>query len=137
MIKRTKDWEKRLKNVIEKHMALPSVYGTSDCYLIADDAVEALIGEQMFPDCRSYTSEIGAAKLLKSKNFVNVEDAFASMFEKISPSLAHRGDIGVMLNDQGQVCGGVFTALGFMSRDDVKIIFLPVSRVKSAFKVGR
>ncbi len=132
---RVKDWEKRLKLAIEKHMKLPSQYGISDCYLIADDAVFAVTGERMFPDV-SYTTEQGAAKQLLQKGFVTVEDAFASKFSSVPPSLAQRGDIGV-IDDNGQICGGVFTSIGFAVRDEKKVMFVPASRVKTAFKVGR
>ncbi len=135
---RIKDWEKAAKTVIEKHIALPSQFGLSDCYLIADDMVEAVTGTKMFGvDAGKYTTEQGAAKKLAKHGFTTVEDAFASKFEQISPLQAQRGDIGIYLNDDGSLCGGAFTALGFMSRDDKRVIFLSASRVKSAFKVGR
>lgn len=133
---RVKDWEKRLKIVTQKHMALPSVYGVSDCYIIADDAVEAVIGEQMYPGVRNYKTEKGAAKKLQQHGFSTVEHAFAAKFETIAPSLAQRGDIGVIY-DNGVVCGGFFTALGFATRNKDDLVFVPVGRVKFAFKVGR
>lgn len=132
---RLKGWEKALKLVIEKHLALPSEYGVSDCYLIPDDAVEAITGKRMYPDV-SYSNEIGAAKALRAHGFDNVEQAFAAKFEECPPSLAHRGDIGVMYNN-GEICGGVFTALGFMTRTNAVPVFLDASRVAKAFKVGR
>lgn len=132
---RIKGWERALKAVIEKHLALPSQYGVSDCYLIPDDAVEAITGERMFADI-AYTNEIGAAKALRAHGFENVEQAFGSKFEEIPPSLAHRGDIGVVY-DNGEICGGVFTALGFMTRTNTTPVFLTIDRVKSAFKVAR
>lgn len=132
---RVANWEKRLKDVISKHQALPSQYGISDCYLIADDAVEAMTGQRMFENIE-YSNEIGAAKMLRSHGFENVEQAFACKFENVPPSLAQRGDIGV-IDDHGEICGGVFTSVGFMTRDKNKVVFLPVTRVKTAFKVGR
>lgn len=134
-MKRIKGWEKQLKLCVEKHMKLPSEYGTSDCYLIADDAVFAITGECMYSDV-SYTNEIGAAKALLSHGFKTVEDAFAAKFETINARLAQRGDIGVM-DSNGEICGGVFTSIGFAVRDAKKILFVPVSRVKTAFKVAR
>lgn len=131
---RIEGWENQLKLAIEKHMELPSQYGISDCYLIVDDAVLAVTGERMFPDV-SYTTEQGAAKQLLQKGFNTVEDAFTFKFPTIPPSLAQRGDIGV-IEDSGQICGGVFTAIGFAVRDDKRVTFIPISRVKTAFKVG-
>lgn len=128
-------WERRLVLVVSKHQALPSQYGISDCYIIADDAVFACIGQRMFDDIE-YSNDIGAAKALRSHGFTNVEQAFASKFERIAPTLAQRGDIGVT-EDNGQLCGGFFSSIGFVTRNNDKIVFLPVSRVKTAFKVGR
>ena len=136
MMTRVKGWEKALKEVMQRHMALPSEFGVSDCYLICDDTVLAITGERMYPDAIGYTSELGAAKKLAAHDFANVEQAFAAKFEIIHPMHAQRGDIGVIDND-GAICGGVFTALGFMVRDENQITFLPVTRVKAAFKVGR
>jgi hypothetical protein len=135
MIGRVKGWEKALKAVITKHQALPSQYGVSDCYLICDDAVEAITGSRMFPDV-SYTTEQGAAKQLLLHGFKTVEDAFMFKFPTVPVSLAQRGDIGVM-EENGVVSGGVFVGIGFMCRDVSKVVFLPISRVKTAFKVGR
>lgn len=132
---RIKDWERRLKAAIEKHMALPSQYGLSDCYLIADDAVEAVTGKTMYgASARRYTTPAGAAKQLRKRGFETVEDAFSSRFPSVAPTLAQRGDIGV-IERGGEVCGGVFTALGFAVRDDRRVLFLPASQAKSAFRV--
>lgn len=131
---RVKNWEKNLKTVIEKHMVLPSQFGVSDCYLIPDDAVEAVTGSRMYPKAIGYKSEAGAAKKLRQHGFENVEQAFASKFEEIPTSLAQRGDVGVV-EVNGIISGGVFTALGFMTRGETSVIFVPYTEVKKAFKV--
>ena len=115
---------------------VPSQYGVSDCFLIADDSVEAITGERIDPSLLGYSNEVGAAKKMRQHGFENVEQIFASKFEEIPPSQAQRGDIGIVESD-GELCGGVFTALGFATRDEFTLLFLPVSRVKTAFKVGR
>lgn len=132
---RVEGWERRLKLAVEKHMRLPSEYGLSDCYLIADDGVEAVLGEHMYPGARGYETEAGAARQLRKRGFETVEDAFRARFPEIPPTLAQRGDIGVIDRD-GVVSGGVFTSLGFMSRGAGAPVFLGASEVKSAFKVG-
>lgn len=131
---RVDGWEKNLKIVIERHMALPSQFGVSDCYLIPDDAVEAVTGSRMYPKAVGYKSEAGAAKKLHQHGFENVEQAFAAKFEEIPTSLAQRGDIGV-IEVNGIISGGVFTALGFMTRGETAVIFVPYAEVKRAFKV--
>lgn len=135
MILRLKGWENRLNEVIEKHRILPSEYGISDCYMLADDAVLALTGQRIFDDVQ-YDSKLGAAKELLRHGFENVEDAFADKFERIPPSLAQRGDIGIVIS-RNEICGGFFSSIGFVVRDDYQLTFLSVSNVHSAFKVGR
>lgn len=135
MMKRVDGWEKRLKLAVQKHMALPSKFGVSDCYLLPDDVVEAVTGERIYSDV-VYTTEQGAAKQLIAHGFKTVEDAFAAKFEAVHPAMAQRGDIGVIESD-GVICGGVFTANGFVARDPNKLVQVPLSRVKTAFKVAR
>lgn len=127
-------WEKRLNAVVAKHQQLPSQYGVSDCYLIADDAVEAVIGEFMYPSARRYKTEQGAGKQLRKHGFSNVMEAFAAKFAAINPLQAQRGDIGVVEHG-GVLSGGVFTSIGFMTRGTDAVVFIPAAAVKTAFKV--
>ena len=131
---RHSDWLKRLNSVVAKHQALPARYGVSDCYIIADDAVEAVTGEQMFAGARDYTTPAGAAKQLRRHGFETVREAFAAKFAEVPVLQARRGDIGVYDNN-GELSGGVFTAVGFMVRGEETIVFLPATAVLSAFKV--
>lgn len=130
---RRPDWEIRLNAVIEKHLALPSQFGTSDCYMIAADAYEAVTGELLYPDVR-YRTEAGAAKQLRRRGFETVEDAFRAKLPEVGRLLAQRGDLGVIVRD-GAVSGGVFTALGFMTRGKDSVVFLSPLEVKTAFRV--
>lgn len=132
---RVDDWPKRLAAVVAKHQALPSEYGLSDCYIIADDAVEAVTGKTMYGAAvRRYKTPTGAAKQLRKKGFATVRDAFAAKFSSIPVVFAQRGDIGVVERD-GEVCGGVFTAAGFMVRDVNGLSFVKPSEVTDAFRV--
>lgn len=132
---RVSDWEARLDVVVAKHQAFPGEWGLSDCYVIPDDAVEALTGARMYPKARAYKTEAGAAKQLRKHGFENVAEAFAAKFPGVPPILAQRGDIGVIERD-GQFSGGVFTSIGFMTRaHGYPVEFLPVSVVTRAFKV--
>lgn len=134
---RINGWETKLKHIVEKHMALPSQYGVSDCYIFPDDIVEAITGKKMFGAAvRRYKTELGAAKQLRKKGFETVQDAFSHCFEEIPVSLAQRGDIGVV-HQNGEVCGGVFVAQGFAIRDTKIIRFISPLLVDKAFKVGR
>lgn len=128
-------WEKRLNAVVARHQLLPGDYGVSDCYVIPDDAVEAITGSVMYPKARGYRTSAGAAKKLRAHGFANVREAFAARFEEIPPAFARRGDIGVIERD-GQFSGGVFTSVGFATRaHGGPVIFLSVSHVTAAFRV--
>lgn len=132
---RHQDWLKRLNAVVAKHQALPAQYGVSDCYLIADDAVEAVTGSFMHgAAARRYKTPVGAGKQLRKRGFQNVREAFAARFAEIPVLLAQRGDIGVYDNN-GEISGGVFTSAGFMTRGTDAIVFLPPSAALAAFKV--
>jgi len=133
-VMRRPDWEIRLNAVIEKHLALPSQFGVSDCYMIAADAYEAVTGERLYKGVR-YSTEAGAAKQLRRRGFETVEDAFRAKLPEVGRLLAQRGDLGVVVRD-GVISGGVFTALGFMTRGEDGVVFLSPLDVKSAFRVA-
>lgn len=128
------DWEKRLNEVIEKHMALPSEFGVSDCYLIPAHAFEAITGEPLYEGVR-YKTEAGAGKQLRKRGFETVEDAFRARLPEIGRLMAQRGDLGVVERD-GVISGGVFTIIGFATRGERSVEFLPATEVKTAFQVG-
>jgi hypothetical protein len=132
---RVAGWERRLRAAVEKHIGLPSQYGVSDCYLIPDDAVEAVTGKTMYgAGARRYKTPAGAGKQLRKRGYETVEDAFRARFNEIHPSQAVRGDIGVIERD-GEISGGVFTQIGFFTRTAEKAVFLPFTDVKTAFRV--
>ena len=131
---RLENWESRLSRVIERHYASPLVYGETDCFTFPADAVEAVTGERIFADSRGYTTETGAARMLRRKGFETLADAFGSLFEEIPPALAGRGDLGIVDRD-GEATGGVFTALGFLVRGDAGLVAMPRSQAAQAFRV--
>lgn len=132
---RKKNWQKLLAETVQKHIDHNSCdYKVSDCFKIPDDVVTAITGRRINPEIR-YSSKTGAAKQLKKLKVKSVEEIFASRFEEIPPVQAKRGDIGVVDCD-GAIAGGVFTALGFMTvGPETGIVFLPFQQVKTAFKV--
>lgn len=132
---RVDGWERRLKLAVEKHMALPSEYGVSDCFLIVRDCVEACTGEVIYPSADGYKTPAGIAKKLMQHGFETMEDALRAKFPvEIAPAMAQRGDVGVV-ERSGVVTGGVFTQLGFFTRGEGAAEFLPIADVKTAFKV--
>ena len=127
-------WASRLSRTYERHAALPADYGVSDCFIWPADVVEAVTGERIFPDCRGYKTELGAARMLRRKGFETLADAFGSLFEEIPPAHAGRGDIGVVEQD-GEICGGAFLQLGFQARGKDGFVTVPRGEVLKAFRV--
>ncbi|SKA30981.1 DUF6950 family protein [Consotaella salsifontis] len=131
---RVTGWEKALVSVIERHAAMPFAWGKSDCGMLAADCVEAVLGEDLFGRYRGYSTELGAARKLKKGGFSTVEDVFSSAFEEVAPSLAQRGDVGVIERD-GKIGAGVITSFGFACRGETSVRYEPITAVKRAFKV--
>ncbi len=131
---RVVDWASLLSRVIERHNDLPFQYGKSDCYLLAADAIEAVTGERVYPDFRGYKTETGAARLIRRAGFESLAEGFDSLFEQIPPAHAGRGDVGVV-DQEGDICAGVFTQLGFVARGKERLLTLPRKDVLKAWRV--
>lgn len=134
---RLPDWDFRLAEVTTKHMTLPGQWGTSDCLITVADAIRAVLGVDLAQTIRGkYTTEIGAAKLLKRRKYQTVEDALADRFPIIGRLSALRGDVGVY-ERQGVLCAGYVTEYGFAVKAEHGLEFVPQTDIKTAFRVGR
>ena len=115
-------------------MDAPFQWGVSDCYMLCDDVVKAITGKRIYTGVK-YSSQIAGTKVMLKKGFQDFEEAFGNKFEAIHSSQAKRGDIGV-INCENTLAGGVFTALGFMTKGEkTGIVFLPYSAARIAFEV--
>lgn len=134
---RLPDWDIRLAAVTSKHMALAGQWGVSDCLITVADAVRAVLGVDLAQTIRGkYKTEIGAAKLLKRRGYDTVEDALADRFAPVNRFSAQRGDVGVY-ERQGVFCAGYVTEYGFAVKTEHGLEFVPVTDIKTAFRVGR
>ena len=132
---RVNGWEDALASVIEKHASQPLIYGVSDCGQLAADAVFAVTGTDVFTYYRNYKTEVGARRILQKAGCKDLSDLFAKFFTPIHPFLAKRGDIGIV-EQNGNICAGVYTGTGFASKSETGIFYLGVDAVKQAFSVG-
>lgn len=133
---RLPDWDRRLTCLVSSMEDAPSVWGLTDCLLTALDAVVAVTGFDPAADIRGrYKTEAGAARILRKRGLVDVEDALASLFEPIGRLSARRGDVGVV-EQGGNLTAGFVCDLGFLARTATGRIFLPQTAIKTAFKVG-
>ena len=132
---RAKDWQDALARVVEKHSELPFEYGKSDCGQFAADAVQAVTGEDRLKEYRNYTTEIGAARVLKKAGCNDLGELFSKVFKEQKVIHAMRGDIGVV-EYEGQICAGVFTGVGFASKGKFGLVFVEFIQIKRAFEVN-
>ena len=132
---RVNGWEDALASVIERHASQPLVFGVSDCGQLAAGAVFAVTGTDVFSDYRKYKTEVGARRILQKAGCKDLSELFAKFFTPIHPFLAKRGDIGIV-EQNGNICAGVFTGTGFACKSETGIFYLGVDAVKQAFSVG-
>tara|TARA_R100000655_G_scaffold3535_1_gene12263 strand:+ start:385 stop:801 length:417 start_codon:yes stop_codon:yes gene_type:complete len=137
---RIEGWEKRLKQVVERHRGIPGQWGVSDCWTLATDAHEAVTGEVLAPQLRRYKSEAGGYKLFAKHGFTTVGEALAAHLPGCPVLMAQRGDLGVIERGGVESCG-VVTSTGVAVKtlyDDgtSQLEFHPVTSLIRAFKVS-
>lgn len=131
---RIQDWEKPFNQEIQKHMDIPFEWGVSDCYMLCDDVVKAITGKRIETGIK-YKTELSGTKQMIKKGYKNFKEVFSDKFEEINPSIAMRGDLGIV-SIGNSFAGGVFTSLGFMTKGEQSgIVILPHDKVHIAFKV--
>jgi hypothetical protein len=132
---RLKGWEQRLAAVVARHRELPFAWGTSDCFILALDAIVALTGRDPWPGLHDYDTRLSAARRLTEQGYGSLADAFADKFEEVPPMLAQRGDVGVTMSE-GALCGALVAASGFVGKTETGLITIPRQRIERAFRVA-
>lgn len=113
---RVYDWQKRLQVVMAEWDSKTLVWGSSDCAAHAAACVEAVTGVDHYAVYRGkYSTEEGAAEIIRSAGFRDMGEWAASLFPAIPPSFAGMGDIGV-------VSIGDLVALGVFGHERVHVM---------------
>ncbi len=103
---RLPDWETRLSAYLAEVFDKPHEYGVHDCALHGANAVLAQTGiDHGAPFRGAYSTEIGAAKALRTLGAGSLEATFDRHLEVIPKAFARRGDL-VMADDSIGVCVG-------------------------------
>ncbi|GAA2867512.1 hypothetical protein GGQ99_001281 [Aminobacter niigataensis] len=135
-LQRLPDWERRLALVVEHHLETPGEWGVADCLLTVADAVEAVTGVDPATRIRgAYSSELGAAKLMRRRKCADVEAVLAKLFPPVGRLMAQRGDVGVV-EREGVLAAGFITERGLAVKVEAGLAFYPQTEIKTAFKVG-
>lgn len=158
-LKRIEGWEARLAEVIEGARKEPYLLGKHDCLRVALLSVNALTGENLWPNFEGkYSTRHGAKRLLASldqwpalarkpisievaKEMVrsqgsHFDAAFSFLFDTmmVSPKLARRGDICKYsdVEDHLGVCIGARVAV----LNDSGLSFVPLPLCGGCWRIG-
>lgn len=132
------DWDFRLAETITAHVEIKPDWGVSDCLMACGDVMESVTGTNPLSKFRNkYTTEHGAAKLMKRHKCDDVDEVFEKYLglTPVNRLQAHRGDVGVVLVD-GQPTAGFYTNLGFAVKSPSGLSYFPITDVVTAYKVG-
>lgn len=95
-----------MREAIARHQSTPFGWGTSDCTMFAD-IVHAMTGFDPIADYRSYTTEIGALRMLKKAGVTSMIEYVERLFPEIPPAHAGRGDLAFSADIGPLVCPAV------------------------------
>lgn len=141
-------WEIALVETLSLQQATPFAWGKSDCITRIADLALAMTHVDPMLDLRgTYDSAAGSAGILKDLGFDDIEAALAANFEGCAPSMARRGDCGIVVTEAGKrpVKAGVIVmgeyllgcALPIMPETDaLGAIWLPRERLVAAYRIG-
>lgn len=132
---RPPDWPERLYDVIAAYQGGVFVWGQRDCWHLVMDTVEAVSGSRPYADLPAYDSAAGAARLLVEWGFAGIGDALAAVLPEVPPSLALRGDVGVIDEDGGEA-GVVVIGADVLGMAPAGLTRVPRGRLKRAYRVG-
>jgi len=139
-LRREAGWERAFAETLARHNALPFEWGVSDCVTVVADLCEAMCGRNPLPmRLRRYRTELGAAKMLLSLGFADVEQALTGTFPIIPRMRARRGDCGVIAQETAggvQLACLVVIGVNAVGKGPGGPIIVPVSRLKTTFAIG-
>jgi uncharacterized protein DUF6950 len=138
-------WEVAFADTVARHQALPLVYGESDCLIQIVDLDLAMTGHDPMKGLRGeYDDRKSAVAALKKLGFASIEAALAGTYAEVEPSLARRGDCGLVETGDPKDPLAAVIVLGDMvmgkplGTEGVHYAptFLPRDRLVRAFQIG-
>lgn len=132
---RVKNWPDRLEEVIAAYQGGVFVWGSRDCFRLTMDVALALTGTDPYADLEPYDSETGAARRLVERGYATLGDALAAVLPEVPPSMARRGDVGVV-DEAGTDAGVVVIGADVVGMSQRGLTRVPRSRLMRAFRIG-
>lgn len=123
-----------MREAIARHHAQPFAWGTSDCTMFAD-VVLAMTGFDPIADYRTYTTEIGALRMLKKAGAASMIEYVSRLFPEIPPAHAGRGDLAFASAIQPLGCPAVLDGAMAHSKNTDGPVIISRAQILRAFAV--
>jgi len=133
-VRRYPDWETRLAAYLEGLRDKEFAWGKLDCAIFAGGAVKAMTGVDPMRGLRGYSSEEGAARVLKERGKGTLIRTVNSMFQRVPVGFAHRGDLVLVEGGLAVAMGDVALQVG-RDRDREGLIRRPRAQWAKAWTV--
>jgi hypothetical protein len=131
-------WPERLAAIVDAHRDTPFCWGGHDCCLFAATVVDALTGHDPAAAYRgTYATEAEAEALIGQRGlpaFLAEQAAAAGLPQLAHPSLAHRGDLALVMVGNTPLLGVVLDDLVAAPATD-GLAFVPASSATMAWGV--
>jgi hypothetical protein len=123
-----------MREAIARHHGQPFVWGASDCTMFAD-VVLAMTGFDPIADYRTYTTEIGALRMLKKAGVASMLEYVAGLFPEIHPAHAGRGDLAFTSEIEPLGCPAVIDGATAHSKNAHGPVVISRAHIVRAFAV--
>jgi hypothetical protein len=139
---RRPDWEDRLAAYLARCRDRPHRWGSHDCMLFAAGVCRALTGFDPARGHRGkYCGAVSAARYLRSLGWASPEAAADTLFERIPPAMARRGDLvlHVVDGDRGGhpgVCIGAVALFVGEAAGRSGLVRVPMRDCAAAWRIG-
>lgn len=136
MVKRFEDWPQRLAAAIEAARGRPFCWGAHDCALFAAEVVQALTGIDFAAEFRGrYASKAEAVGLLGERGGLEAVVTAVLGTPRPSPILAQRGDVVMVVTDEGHALGICNGAHAACAGREGGLVFKPMPEWRLAWEV--
>lgn len=132
---RVKRWPERMIEAIVAYEGAPFEWGKTDCWCFAMDVAKAVTGTDPWAEARTYRTRTGARRALLRRGFPSIAAALAAVYEEVPPSMAQRGDIGIVMMD-GAECACVCEGVRFIGKSERGLVRFQRALVSRAFRVA-
>lgn len=133
---RLENWPERLWDVVQYHTDAPFAWGSCDMVTFPVACALAISNPSASPNIEGYYEDAeGLAALFEMNEWEDISGAYEDMgLEEIPPSLAQRGDLGVM-DQNGELVGCVFVDAAVLWKSQLGMKRVDRSNVLRAFRV--